>query len=177
MLTDNQIKKLVKQKKIIIDPYDENQVMYGKYDVHLGPLLLIPKNVSEVIDPEKPACEFEKYDLTSGSFIFNPGQFILGQTLEFVGTNSDIGMFIDGRSTLARLGMTVHLSSAFIPPGQDPGIITLEMYNAGPWKIKLYYKVRVGKLIIFKYSEENKITSKSRNRYNGQSEVTGAKAK
>lgn len=147
--------------------------------MHLGQYILIPKKSSQIIDLADPKVQpgYEKKDLSIEPFILNPGQFILGQTLELVGLESDIGMFIDGSSTVARLGLTVHLSSSFIPPGQDPHIITLEIYNAGPWKVKLSWNLRVGKLVMFQYSEENTITAKTYNRYNGQQEVTGAKIK
>jgi len=177
MLSDKQIKKLIHLKKVTVTPYDESNLKAGKYDVHLGRYVLIPKKTKKIVDLYYPKFQpqYGREDISKKSFILNPGQFILGQTLEVIGLDSDIGMFIDGSTTMARLGILIHLSSTFIPPGQDPHIITLEIFNAGAWKVALSYKVKVGKLLVFKYSEKNAIAAKTFNRYNGQREATGAK--
>ena len=176
MLTDRQIKKLVADKKVTIAPYDENNVMAGKYNIHLGRYLLKPLNQGGVIDFDNIETQpkYEKLDLKEESFILEPGQFVLGQTNEEIGLSSDVGMFLDGSTSFARVGVTIHQSAFFIPPVQDPHIITLEFYNAGPWRVKLSYLLRVGKLIAFSYSEANKISAKMYNRYNGQKETTGS---
>lgn len=43
MLTDKQIKGLIKVNKVTIEPYDEKNLKAGKYDIHLGRYILIPK--------------------------------------------------------------------------------------------------------------------------------------
>ncbi len=176
MLTDSEIKKLVKDEKISIQPFNEAKVKAGKYNVHLGQYLLKPIPTDTILDPTDTSTtpEYEKIDLVTNTFVLRPKEFVLGQTLEFIGLSADIGMFIDGATTLARLGLSIHQSATFINPGQDPHIITLELYNAGPWKIKLTYKMRIGRLLVFKYNSANEICAKDYNRYNGQKETTGA---
>lgn len=176
MLTDKQIQGLIDQKKITIDPFDVKSLKTSRYDVHLGRFILKPINIGEVIDLADPKVqpEYEKIDMSEVGHVVNPGEFLLGQTLEKFALDSDTGMFIDGSSTPARLGVTIHQSSTFVPPGQDLHIITLEMFNAGPWKIKLQNKLRIGKVIFFQSSEKNSRPTSLFNRYNGQSEATGA---
>lgn len=176
MLTDNQIKKLIDLEKLKIEPFDGKNLKASRYDIHLGRYILKPKNVIEVMDLSDPRIqpEYEKIDISEDDFMLNPGDFVLGQTLEMLELDSDIGIFIDGSTTPARLGITIHQSATFVPPGQDSHIITLEIFNAGPWKVKLPYNLRIGKLIFFKTSEKNKISTKAHNRYNGQKETTGA---
>jgi len=60
-------------------------------------------------------------------------------------------------------------------PGQDDHIITLEIFNASPFKIKIYPGLQIGKLIFFQSSEKNEISYKEYGKYAGQSETTGAK--
>jgi dCTP deaminase len=179
MLTDTQIKQLIKEGKISITPFNESDIKAGKYDIHLGSTLLLPQRLDAVINPKDPTIqpEYKKVDISENSFILKPGAFVLGQTLEVIGLSADVGMFLDGSTTLARLGVTVHLSSSFIPPGQDPHIITLEIFNAGLWQIELSTNLRIGKLLVFTYDSDNEIATRTFNRYNGQQEVTGAKIK
>jgi dCTP deaminase len=176
MLTDGEIKDLIKRKSITIKPYDEKCIKAGKYDIHLGRYILVPEEPLKLINPADSTIQpsYKRKDITKKGYILEPGKFILGQTLEVIGLSSDVGMFIDGSTTMARLGLTIHLSSSFIPPGQDPHIITLEIFNAGIWKIKLTHNLRIGKLIMFKYQKSNMIEAKTFNKYNGQKEPIGA---
>ncbi len=175
-LTDQQIKSLVQSGKVKIEPYSESLVRAGRYDIHLGQFLLLPKPTTTVLDPGNPTVqpEYERINLKSNSFTLQPGQFVLGQTLEKLTLAPDVGMFLDGSSTLARLGVSIHQAANFIPPGQDAHVITLEIMNVGPWQIKLSYKLRMGKLMVFTYSKDNVVSTRDFNRYNHQSETTGA---
>ncbi len=176
MLTDTEVLKLIEDKKITIDPFDIKNLRAGKYDIHLGQYILEPQKKNQLIDPsdESSKPEYKKFDLKEQSFILKPKMFVLGQTNELVGLDSDVAMLLDGGTSFARLGMTIHQSALYIPPGQDPHIITLEIYNAGIWDIKLSFGLRVGKLISFRFNEKNKIESRSFNQYNGQKETTGS---
>lgn len=177
MLTDGQIRELIEARKITIAPYDEKYLRAGKYEVHLGRTLLVPENTKLRLDPRNLGIqpEYRKEEISSDGFVLKPGVFVLGQTQEIIGLDDDVGMLIDGFTTLARLGITIHQSATFIPPGQDPHIITLEIYNAGPWEVVLSLGMRVGQLIVFKFGERNLVAAKSYNPYNGQQETTGAK--
>jgi dCTP deaminase len=63
-------------------------------------------------------------------FRLEPGRFVLAQTLERVRIPHDLVGFVEGRSSMARLGITIHLTAPKIDPGFD-GTITLEMANFG----------------------------------------------
>jgi dCTP deaminase len=176
MLTDGQIKECLKAGKITIDPFIEGGAKAGKYNVHLGKTLLVPTNENELIDPTDPtkSPQYKKIDLETQEFILQPKQFVLGQTYELIGLDADVGMLIDGATTLARIGLSIHQSATFINPGQDPNIITLEIFNAGPWQIKLTNKMRIGRLLVFKYTQPNEIKAKDYSPYRSQKETTPA---
>ena len=59
-----------------------------------------------------------------------PGEFVLAQTLERVRIPSDLVGLVEGRSSWARVGITIHVTAPKIDPGFD-GTITLEMANFG----------------------------------------------
>jgi dCTP deaminase len=52
---------------------------------------------------------------------------------------------LEGRSSFARLGIEIHMTAGFIDPGFE-GVLTLEIYNAGPSTVKLYPGMRIGQL-------------------------------
>lgn len=176
MLSDTQIKKYIKKGKITIDPYDEKNVHPSTYKLSLGNTLLIPEK-DQLIDLTKPQNmpHYDSLDISKESHILEPHDFVLGQTTEFVGSDTDVGIILDGRSTLARLGVTVHQSALLISPGQDPHVIVLEIFNASNFRIKLAAGIKIAEVMFFKMDEATSVPYKSRNRYNGQSITTGAR--
>ena len=69
-------------------------------------------------------------------FVLQPGEFALGATSESVTLSPDIVGWLDGRSSLARLGLMVHATAHRIDPGWS-GNIVLEFYNAGKMPLGL----------------------------------------
>lgn len=63
-------------------------------------------------------------------FRLHPGEFVLAQTLERIRIPEDLVGFVEGRSSWARLGITIHVTAPKIDPGFD-ATITLEMANFG----------------------------------------------
>ena len=70
------------------------------------------------------------------TFTLHPNQFVLAQTLERVYIPSSLMGFVEGRSSYARLGVTVHLTAPKIDPGFI-GHIALEMANFGKLPVAL----------------------------------------
>ena len=92
---------------------------------------------------------------SEGCHTIRPGDFVLGITYERVTLplESGIAARVEGRSSLARIGLTVHLTAPTIQAGWT-GRITLEMVNQGPWPIKLRpYELRVCQLIFERVGE------------------------
>ena len=61
-------------------------------------------------------------------FILHPGEFVLGQTIEWVELPDDLVARLEGKSSLARLGLQVHATAGFVDPGWR-GRLTLELSN------------------------------------------------
>lgn len=76
------------------------------------------------------------------AFFLHPGELALAVTLESVTIPDDLVGWLDGRSSLARLGLMVHVTAHRIDPGWQ-GCIVLEFYNSG----KLPLALRPGMLI------------------------------
>ena len=63
------------------------------------------------------------------AFYLHPGELALAVTLESVTLPADLVGWLDGRSSLARLGLMVHVTAHRIDPGWS-GCIVLEFYNS-----------------------------------------------
>ncbi|MBT8420792.1 MAG: dCTP deaminase [Gammaproteobacteria bacterium] len=75
-------------------------------------------------------------------FYLHPNELALGITLEFISLPKDIVGFIDGRSSLARVGLMVNITAHTIEPGWE-GNITLEFANLGRVPLALYPGARI----------------------------------
>lgn len=79
---------------------------------------------------------------TGEAFFLHPGEFALGITVQRVRLAADLAGRLDGRSSLARLGLMVHATAHTIDPGWD-GRITLEFYNGGPLPLAMRPGMRI----------------------------------
>jgi dCTP deaminase len=72
--------------------------------------------------------------------------------LEYIKLPDTLCGTLEGRSSFARLGIEIHMTAGFIDPGFE-GVITFEIYNAGPTTVKLYPGMRIGQLRFERNSE------------------------
>lgn len=84
-------------------------------------------------------------------FILHPNTLALGVTLESVSLADDMVGWLDGRSSLARLGLMVHVTAHRIDPGWS-GNIVLEFYNSGRLPLALRPGMSIGALSFEKLS-------------------------
>ncbi|KAB7693695.1 dCTP deaminase [Plesiomonas shigelloides] len=78
-------------------------------------------------------------------FFLHPGELALAVTHESVTLPDDVVGWLDGRSSLARLGLMVHVTAHRIDPGWQ-GRIVLEFYNSGKLPLALRPKMLIGAL-------------------------------
>ncbi|HZC02349.1 MAG TPA: dCTP deaminase [Gammaproteobacteria bacterium] len=77
-----------------------------------------------------------------GAFYLHPGELALGVTVERITVPDDLVGWLDGRSSLARLGLMIHITAHTIDPGWD-GRITLEFANIGRFPLALRPGMRI----------------------------------
>ena len=70
------------------------------------------------------------------AFFLHPGELALASTHESVRIPDDLVGWLDGRSSLARLGLMVHVTAHRIDPGWE-GQIVLEIFNSGKLPLAL----------------------------------------
>jgi dCTP deaminase len=70
------------------------------------------------------------------TYRLEPNEFILGLTYEHIWMPRSLVAMVEGRSTYARVGLSMHQTAPWIQPGWN-GHITLEIRNSGPFNIEL----------------------------------------
>lgn len=137
--------------KHLITPFDPERVQPASYDVTLGPKLLTPiHRVVSGMQPEldlritKPASLMRSVDIGDG-YVLRPGQCALAATAEQINCPSDMVCHVDGKSTLGRCFIAVHVTAGFVDPG-FVGVVTLELVNHSPWGFVLYEGMKIGQL-------------------------------
>lgn len=123
-LPDWVIRDFIQKGTIKITPLIDNweqKVSPTTYDFHLGTELKLLKPSNVPIDPQIGVTDddYETVNLLEGPYIFKPGEFLIGKTLERLTLPSDIQGRLDGKSSLARIAVGVEVSSARFDPGWD----------------------------------------------------------
>ncbi len=178
ILSDRDIKKYLRKGKIIIIPKPNLKKQLGpsSLDLRLGNQFRTFDHIRKsVIDIENPE-DFKKMTTlvkvkTNEHFVIQPGEFILGVTLEYICLSDDLTARIDGKSSLGRLGIVIHSTAGHVDPGFR-GCLTLEMTNIGMMPVLLYPKMRICQLVF------QTLTSKAEVPYNKKSNAKyqGAKS-
>ncbi|HZY95448.1 MAG TPA: dCTP deaminase [Candidatus Bathyarchaeia archaeon] len=144
ILSHDHLKRAWKRRQIRFSPdIDEGQIAESSIDLRLGyvftKLRPQPKPVrpaAEGFDPHR-VTESQNYEyLSRPVFKLRPREFMLGFTLEEVSVPGWLAANVQGKSSLARAGLAVHITAPHINPG-FVARITLEMYNHGPWNLEL----------------------------------------
>lgn len=136
MLTAAAIKEAVENGDIVIDDFSEERLNPNSYNLRLSPKLL--RYTSNTLDmfQNNPT---EEITITDHGYILRPGEFYLGSTIEGTYTPKHIPC-IDGRSSIARLGIFVHVTAGFGDIGFD-GTWTLEIFVIHPLRIYPYDEI------------------------------------
>lgn len=140
MLSDVDLKKYLLAERIRIDPaVRDEDIRPAGIRVHLSERILVPRAGPTPIELDGSVLpEFAECTIGEGGRLLAPGEFVLGATREVIAADADLICQIDGRSTLARLGLMAHLGSTMFDHIQSEGrAVTLELLNAGPFTINL----------------------------------------
>jgi dCTP deaminase len=173
ILVDWQILDRIERGHLTIDPYDRNLVQPNSLDIRLGNHFVWYKPGSEVIDPyNKDSVVADVEENHADFFILEPGRFILAETLECIGLPDNIVATIEGKSSIARLGVTLHQTGGWIDAGFR-GTITLEMCNVNTRPVKIYAGMPVGQLVFYTTERaENPYFKKADAKYLDQRQAT-----
>lgn len=153
-LSDKDIELWLDQGKLVIEPRPAVERINGvTVDVRLGngfrtfrgytaPYIDLSGPKDQIVTALERVMSEEILLNEGDAFYLHPGELALAVTLESITLPDDLVGWLDGRSSLARLGLMVHVTAHRIDPGWK-GRIVLEFYNSG----KLPLALRPGMLI------------------------------
>ena len=156
-LSDIDIEQCLDDGKIIIEPKPETSMISGvSVDIRLGnEFRVFQDHTAPYIDLSAPKTEVQKamnaimsdeiYIADGDAFFLHPGELALAVTYESVTLPDNIVGWLDGRSSLARLGLMVHATAHRIDPGWS-GQIVLEFFNSGKLPLALRPKMKIAAL-------------------------------
>ena len=138
-------------------------------DIRLGNTFSIVEDLSTGIITLKDEVRYKT--ISTDTYILLPGQFVLATTMEYVSLPDNLTAFVEGRSSLGRLGLFIQ-NAGWVDPGFK-GEITLELFNANRCAIELKAGRRVGQLV---FAEMDDIALNPYNgKYQGQRGATGSR--
>jgi dCTP deaminase len=179
VLSDRDIRAALEASEIVIRPYDAKDLQPSSVDLHLDRRFRVFRNNRyPFIDVRHPQLDLTELVsvVDEEPFILHPGEFVLGQTLEWTELPNDLVARLEGKSSLGRLGLLIHSTAGYVDPGWK-GNLTLELSNVANLPIALYYGMKIGQISFFKMSSEVERPYGSPelgSKYQGQSEPTAS---
>lgn len=172
ILSNTDILAALNDKRLIIDPFpEEDQIDSTSIDLRMGEPLWVWNPALKNMKEQELRIDIDRFNFKalseehlietprepSGKYAIKPQMVYLASTHEKIKlpVGSRLSGRIEGKSSLARLGLAVHMTAPTIHCGSGFGIITLEIYNHGPFSIEVTPGVsRICQLIVEEVKSE-----------------------
>lgn len=105
-----------------------------------------PASIDLTLDKEITTIQGNTMSIEDYPCLLQPDQFILGSTKERIRVPVDLLARVEGRSSIGRLGIMIHITAGFIDPGFE-GNITLEIKNVSDQPFPLRYGDRICQVV------------------------------
>ena len=146
ILSDTHIKDRIHSGELVIEPYDPDCLQPASIDCRLGTHFL---KVNESMHSHITLTDEITYTEINQDFIVIPAHsFLLATTKETFKIPNGITAFVEGRSSIGRIGLFIQ-NAGWVDPGFE-GSITLELYNANSLPIRLDANRRICQLVFCK---------------------------
>lgn len=169
ILSDGEICQLMKKETLKIEPLEQSQIQPASVDIRLGNTFCIIDDTSNGIIRLNEEIKYKT--ITTEKYLLLPGQFVLATTMEYILLPDNLTAFVEGRSSLGRLGLFIQ-NAGWVDPGFE-GEITLELFNANRCAIELQAGHRIGQLVLAKM--EQPALHPYSGKYQGQRGATGSR--
>ena len=179
VLSDRDIRAAADRGDIVIRPLDPADIQPASVDLHLDRRFRVFRNNRyPYIDVRHAQPDLtELLEVRDDEpFILHPGEFVLGQTLEWVELPDDLLAHLDGKSSLGRIGLLIHSTAGYVDPGWK-GTLTLELSNVANLPIALYFGMKIGQISFVRMTspvERPYGSPELGSKYQGQSEPTAS---
>lgn len=160
---------LLQKGTLSISPLEDDQIQPASVDIRLGNTFSIVEDSSTGILTFTNEIAYKK--MQTDTYLLLPGQFVLATTREYISLPDDLTAFVEGRSSLGRMGLFIQ-NAGWVDPGFS-GEITLELFNANRCAIELQAGRRIGQLVFAQMDQA--ALHPYRGKYQGQRGATGSK--
>jgi dCTP deaminase len=168
ILSDGTLRDLLASGELVVEPIDNGQIQPASIDLRLSDhFLKVDETRLEVIRLD---AEVEYVELTQEQIVIPPHSFLLAKTRERIRLPDDVTAFVEGRSSIGRIGLFIQ-NAGWVDPGFE-GNLTLELYNANRLPIRLQTGRRICQLV-FARMDRAALTPYC-GKYQGQSRATGS---
>lgn len=152
MLSDTAYEAEMRSGSIRFDPeLTDEQYQPASVDLRLGKDFLLYARHGEVVTLHDAKYKSSTLIPQHCEYAFDlyPGQFVLGTTLERIALDNTVVGFVEGRTSIGRLGVSVHATARVIDPGFS-GTLTLHLYNLQPNPVRLIPGMRICQIVFAK---------------------------
>ena len=151
VLTRDAILRELETGRLRIEPLAPDQVGPASIDLTLGNEIRV---LTPGADPIPIHDEVDFLDHTESQtldepYVLAPGGTIHGITVERISLPPDLCGFLEGRSRFARLGLMIHVTSAFVQPGVSNRQV-LEMSNVAGHPLQINAGVRLCQIVLMR---------------------------
>jgi dCTP deaminase len=136
-------------RRIRIDPWALENVGPASLDLRLGRTVKAFADSSQLHNLADGINPRYIQEYSTNGYILEPQEFILAhtmETIELVECPNPLVAWVEGRSSVGRNGVGIHITAGFIDPGFR-GQITLEVYNFSPYRFVLHEGLAVCQLV------------------------------
>lgn len=155
MYTGQKILEEIKKGNIIIKPFDKKRINPNSYNLRLGNEIYV---YDDLIIDSKKKNPTKKITIPKEGLLLQPNTLYIGRTKEYTESHNCIPM-LSGRSSIGRLGITVHVTAGFGDLGFK-GTWTLEIFCIKP--VVVYPDMEICQICYFPAIGDTDIT------YNGK---------
>lgn len=168
ILSDKTLKQLIDKGDLGVSPLEDGCIQPASIDCRLGnSFLVIEDRQMQVIDLN---TEIIYRKIEGDSITIPPHSFLLATTMEYIKLPEDLTAFVEGRSSIGRIGLFIQ-NAGWVDPGFE-GQITLELYNANSLPIRLEAGRRICQLVFCRMDQ--KADAPYKGKYQGQRNATGS---
>lgn len=167
ILSDTHILENLKTGSIVIDPFNVENLNPCSVDLTIAPDYKV--YADDILDAKKHNRAYE-LKMEGHGVLLEPGRVYLYRCNERIGCKGNIRAKVEGKSSLGRLGLFVHVTAGFIDPGFE-GSLVLELVATQP--VRIYPNMKICQ-VEFAYVQgeiAETYDMKAGSKYQGQSGV------
>jgi dCTP deaminase len=161
ILSGQEIKKRMGDS-IVIDPFNEDHLNPNSYNLTLHDEVMV---YEEVVLDMRQVNRVRRMKIPESGMVLTPNQLFLARTVERTETH-DLVPMIEGRSSIGRLGLFVHVTAGFGDVGFK-GYWTLEMFAVQP--VRIYPGIQICQ--IFYHELAGDVTNYENGKYQNNRDI------